>query len=85
MREEYRGFKRCPIVFNLDNPSHYELYTWCLSKTNNFSDFARSLLFVYKESKEGEIGELLRNKEVAIPPVIEDEFHNHRDSMSEML
>lgn len=43
------NFKRCTVVFNLDNPTHLELYSWCMRRTTNFSDFVRALLFTYKQ------------------------------------
>jgi hypothetical protein len=45
------NYKRCPIVFNLDNPAQSDLYDWCMQSTSNFSDFARTVLFAYRESK----------------------------------
>lgn len=45
------NYKRCPVVFNLDNPAQNELYEWCMDNSSNFSDFARSILFAYRESK----------------------------------
>ena len=44
------NYKRCSVVFNLDNPSHKELYEWCMSTSSNFSDFSRSVLFSYMQS-----------------------------------
>lgn len=45
-------YKRCTVVFNLDNPLHQELYDWCTSQSTNFSDFTRTILHLYKQSKE---------------------------------
>jgi hypothetical protein len=44
-----KNFKRMHIVFNLDNPHQRELFEWCMSQSTNFSGFARSVLFAYKE------------------------------------
>jgi len=45
------NYKRCPVVFNMDNPMHLELYQWCMDQTTNFSDFVRSVLFAYKQNQ----------------------------------
>ena len=45
------AYKRCGVVFNLENQSHADLYNWCCEQSSNFSDFARTLLFAYRESK----------------------------------
>lgn len=42
---------RRSVVFNLENPLHKDLYDWCLSKTSNFSDFIRVVLFNYKNNE----------------------------------
>lgn len=44
-----KNFKRMHIVFNLDNPHQKELFDWCMAQSTNFSGFARSVLFAYKE------------------------------------
>lgn len=46
------AYKRCGVVFNLENPSHSELYDWCCKQTTNFSDFVRTLLFAYMQSQQ---------------------------------
>lgn len=50
-------YRRCPVVFNLNNKMHLELYNWCLEQSTNFSSFVRSILFVYMRSQtEGVYG-----------------------------
>lgn len=44
------NFKRCPVVFNMDNQAHRELYDWCMLATTNFSEFTRTLLSIHKSS-----------------------------------
>jgi hypothetical protein len=44
-------YKRCPVVFNLENQMHIDLYEWCMLSSTNFSDFARTVLFAYKQSQ----------------------------------
>jgi hypothetical protein len=44
-------YKRCPVVFNLENHMQNDLYEWCMSSSTNFSDFARTVLFAYKQSQ----------------------------------
>jgi hypothetical protein len=44
-----KNYKRMHIVFNLDNPHQKELYEWCMNQSTNFSGFARSIIFAYKE------------------------------------
>lgn len=46
------NYKRCTVVFNLDNPLHKELFDWCNDVSFNFSDLARTVLFNYKQSRE---------------------------------
>lgn len=43
--------KRCPIVFNMENPHQRELYEWCMEQTTNFSGWGKDVLFTYKETK----------------------------------
>lgn len=43
------NYKRPAVIFNLDNPSHKELYKWCINQTSNFSDFVRTILFSYRQ------------------------------------
>lgn len=46
------NYKRSTVVFNLDNLLHKELFEWCKEQSgDNFSDFARSVLLLYKQSK----------------------------------
>jgi hypothetical protein len=44
------NYKRCPVVFNLDSPMHKDLHDWCMSRSNNFSDLVRTVLYAYKQS-----------------------------------
>lgn len=44
-------YKRPAVVFNLNNPMQKELYEWCMEQSSNFSDFARTVLFLYKQTK----------------------------------
>lgn len=44
-------YKRCSVVFNLGNPLHKSLYDWCNEQSTNFSDFARTVLFMYMNSQ----------------------------------
>lgn len=45
------NYKRCAVVFNLDNPMQSDLYEWCIENSTNFSDFARSIIFSYRQSQ----------------------------------
>lgn len=49
-------YKRCAVVFNLDNPSHLELYLWCMEQSTNFSEYVRSLLHLQKELRRLPVG-----------------------------
>lgn len=42
------NYKRCQVVFNLDNTAHKDLYEWCGKQSNNFSEFTRTVLFLYR-------------------------------------
>lgn len=44
-------YKRPAVVFNLENPMQRDLYDWCMEQSSNFSDFARTVLFSFKQSK----------------------------------
>lgn len=42
-------YLRCSVVFNRENKMHTDLYEWVMSRTTNFSDFTRTVLFAYKQ------------------------------------
>lgn len=80
------NYKRCPIVFNMDNPMQSDLYHWCMSQTTNFSDFTRSILFAYRQSQTSVLSEVeaIRGSLTSSPRVKSDSASD-ADAMAGIL
>lgn len=88
-------YKRCAVVFNLENPLHADLYAWCMEQSTNFSDLARSVLFAYRENMVKGSKMVLFEEEKKRTPNKHSEFEgikirvgskvSDRDAMSDLL
>jgi hypothetical protein len=74
------NYKRCSVVFNLNNPMQSDLYDWCLENSTNFSDFARSIIFAYKQSQTSNPVTVVSNSR-GLRPSLSSDINN----MSEMF
>lgn len=76
------NYKRPAVVFNLDNPSHKDLYDWCTGQSRNFSDFARTILFHYKQVKTSNLNfSNTGGENLSLKPILSSDA----SAMSELL